>query len=106
MLNYRNSVIVVNTDTSFVRNAISCFDNYCTNLTGTQKYGLDALLQSIHLSHGFEGQARQNLENVLGGLTVRTSEYATFALDLIGKADSITKDPENPQSQVNTTVNN
>lgn len=106
MLNYRNSVIVANTDTSFVRDAVTCFDNYCSNLTGTQKYGLDALLQSIHLSSGFEGQARQNLENVLGGLAARTSEYATFALDLIGKADSITKDPENPQSQLNATVDN
>lgn len=85
LLTYRLSVKAVNENSFFVNTVKNTFKNYCHNLVDVQNEGLDALLQAIMLTNNFEGEARETYQDICANLLVQTGEYATFALDVIGK---------------------
>ncbi|MCQ2752037.1 MAG: hypothetical protein MJ189_02940 [Coriobacteriales bacterium] len=106
VLQYRISVIQVNSDDNFTKRVIETFSNYCSYLTDKDKLNaLDSLLNSIIMSNTFEGEARDTIQLYCASMSLKTSQYATFALDVLGKSDVTTKDESKDTSDLNKTVN-
>lgn len=106
VLSYRIGAIEVNNDNSFTKDVINKFNNYSTNLTGKTEQGLDALLQSIFLTNAFEGEARDSINSYCAMLALKTSIYATFALDVIEKSNMASKSEEDEGSDLMKVTNN
>ncbi len=98
---YRISVIKINENPTFVREVIVGFKNYCTNLIGKRGTGIDAFLQSMYLTACFEGEIKDDYRSFCTNMMAETCEYAVFALDVAGKSDKTTKDPNDTASDVN-----
>ena len=106
VLSYRIGAIEVNKDNSFTKDVINKFNNYSTNLTGKTEQGLDALLQSLYLSNAFEGEAKDSINSYCATLALKTSIYATFALDVIEKSNMTSKSEEDDGSDLMKVTNN
>ena len=105
VLQYRISVDQVLSDDNFTKKVIQSFSNFCSYLTDSEKLNaLDSLLNSIILSNTFEGEARETIQLYCASMSLKTSQYATFALDVLGKSDVTTKDPNLDTSDLNKTV--
>lgn len=98
---HRISVNVLNTDkgSGFVGQTVRAFNNYCTNLAGKRGTGLDAMIQCMYLTSGFEGEVKDEYYAFCSDMLLKTDEYATFTLDIIGKCDTATKEIDNPSSE-------
>lgn len=106
VLLFRISVGMINQNSDFVRDTIDTFNNYCTNLIGKRNTGFDAFIQALYLTNGFEGELKDSYNTFCNEMVVMTGEFATFALDVIGKSDKATKRETDPGSDANIAAQN
>lgn len=105
VLLYKIGYIVVNQNPEMVRDTISTFKNYCTNL-GKSEYGVDALIGALKSSNAFAGEIREQFNNFCATMLMKTGEYAAFTIDLIGKSNITKKSATDPGSDINIAAGN
>ena len=105
VLLYRIGYIVINQNPEMVRNVISTFKNFCVNLNKGE-YGIDALTGAMRASSAFAGEIREQYNNFCAAMIVKTGEYASFAIDVIGKSNITKKSETDPGSDINVAADN
>lgn len=88
-LTYRLSVVTAKTHSAEITEINTYFNQLCESLQKTKDWGMYAPLQSLCLSHGFEGEVRDEMTSLTSSVLMKLSEYATICLDGIGKCPSI-----------------
>ena len=76
---YRTSCQVMSDNDKWVITLLNAYRNYCSNVTKTNS-GVNAMLNAIYNSHGFEGEAKDEIDKLLDGLIVQAGYYGQFAL--------------------------
>lgn len=105
VLIYRIGYIVINQNPEMVRSVISTFKNYCVNLNKGE-YGIDALTGAMRASSAFAGEIREQYNSFCATMIVKTGEYASFAIDVIGKSNITKKSETDPGSDINVAADN
>ena len=87
----------------WVIDLLNAYDNYCSNIL-KQDSGVNAMLNAIYQSYGFEGEAKDDINKLLDGLTVQAGYYGQFALACAcqDSMQTIAKRQETQQHFVNT----
>jgi len=62
------------------------FELFCSEVQKPQ-FGLDALIQLYYNSNGFEGEAREAIEETCDSVIATTGYYGTFLFNLMGQDD-------------------
>ncbi|MBQ9180207.1 MAG: Ig-like domain-containing protein, partial [Firmicutes bacterium] len=62
------------------------YENYCNNIL-QQDSGVNARLQAMYLTHGFEGEIKKDIENFCDGMVAQAGLYGQFALTCAGQSD-------------------
>ena len=88
---YRAAASEVNEDARFARKVNDAFNNYCNHLASSED-GIDAMLNTIYLTHSFEFEAREDIENFLNRMTLKTGVYGSFVSNVNGMSNTIGKD--------------
>lgn len=76
---YKTSCQVMSENDAWVISLLNAYRNYCSNIV-KQDSGVNAMLNAIYNSHGFEGEAKDDINKLLDGLTVQAGYYGQFAL--------------------------
>jgi len=76
---YKTSCQVMTDNDQWVISVLNAYRNYCSNVL-KQDSGVNAMLNAIYLSHGFEGEAKGDIDKLINGLTVQAGYFGQFAL--------------------------
>ncbi|MBP3884077.1 MAG: hypothetical protein J6D54_03960 [Olsenella sp.] len=76
---YKTSCQVMSDNDSWVISMLNAYRNYCSNIM-KQDSGVNAMLNAMYNSHGFEGEAKDDINKLIDGLTVQAGYYGQFAL--------------------------
>ena len=76
---YKTSCQVMSDNDQWVRGLLSAYKKYCDNILKRDS-GVNAMLNAIYNSHGFEGEAKDDITKLIDGLTVQAGYYGQFAL--------------------------
>ena len=76
---YKTSCQVMSENDQWVRGLLSAYKKYCDNILKRDS-GVNAMLNAIYNSHGFEGEAKDDITKLIDGLTVQAGYYGQFAL--------------------------
>ncbi len=76
---YKTSCQVMSDNDAWVISVLNAYRNYCTNIM-KQDSGANAMLNAVYQSHGFEGEAKEDINKLIDGLTVQAGYYGQFAL--------------------------
>ena len=88
LLTYRVAAVEVNKDATFSLEVERMFGNYCSHLLSAEE-GLDAVFKSIYLTHAFEYQVRDDINNFCNEMVLATATYGSFAMNVLGMSDFI-----------------
>ena len=79
----------VNKDAKFTKTLIQRYNNYVNHLTSPDD-GIDAMLKSVFLTHAFEVQVRDDINNFLDRIIIKSGVYGLFVVNVLGMSDSAT----------------
>ncbi len=82
---FRVGASEINGDRLFAADVKREFRNYCTHLSAPED-GIDAMLQATYLSHSFEYEVKDQLEEFCDQMLIKTGVYGVFAADVLGKS--------------------
>ncbi len=75
--------------TNYVYKVRDAFNNYCTQLVNSTT-GVTALVQSMYLTHTFEYQIRDQINELFNRILVEVGGYSVFAMNILGMSDTAT----------------
>lgn len=81
---YKISCDVMTSNDGWVISVLNAYRNYCDNIL-KQDSGVNAMLNAIYLTHGFEGEAKDDIKEFLGNMVVQAGYYGQFALTCAGQ---------------------
>lgn len=81
----------VNKDATFTKNLIQDYKNYVEHFTADED-GIDCILKSMYLTHAFEKQTKDDINNFLDRSVVKAGTYGLFVTNVLGMSDSATDD--------------
>ena len=81
----------VNKDANFTKNLIQDYNNYVDHFTADED-GIDTILKSMFLTHAFEKQIKDDINNFLDRSVVKAGTYGLFVTNVLGMSDSATDD--------------
>ena len=83
---------------------MNAYRKYCDNVL-KQDSGVNAMLNAMYLTHGFEGEIRGDIETFCDGMTAQAGVYGQFALACAAQDSNVKKsDREKVQEQFADTV--
>lgn len=71
---------------TWVVEVTNAYRNYCNNVL-KQNSGVNAFLNYIYLTHGFEGEAKKSIEDFCDSMIVQAGIYGEFTLSCAGQDD-------------------
>lgn len=89
LLFYRLGCIAVNKTAAFPIKVDNAFKNYCTFLFATDD-GIDAILKSFYLTHSFEFETKDAMNDFLNRIMLKTGTYGAFVTSVLGMSDTTT----------------
>ena len=89
VISYRLGYAFVNNSASFPLDVKARFENYCDRLFKA-KTGTEAILNAYYLTHAFEFEVKDDMQDLLNELIVKTGVYGLFAMNILGMSRSIT----------------
>lgn len=89
MIVYRNSVCAAREKIEVVQKMSDQFSFLCRALCDNMNYGLYAPLKALCLSHGFEGEIKDELVSICSWTLVKLDQDAMMVLDCVGKSNGI-----------------
>ena len=81
---YKISCEVMTANTSWVARVITLYKQYCDNIM-QQNSGINAFLNYIYLTHAFEGEVKNLIEEFLDDMVVQAGIFGQFALTCAGQ---------------------
>ncbi len=81
---YKISCDAMSNNDQFVISVLNAYRNYCKNVL-SQNSGINAMLNAIYLTHGFEGEAKDDIVEFINGMVVQAGYYGQFALSCAGQ---------------------
>lgn len=90
LLTYRIAATKVNKDAKFSLDVQKLFNNYSLRLLESGN-GLDAMIESLYLTHAFEYQVKDELTAFCNQMIVKTGVYGSFVMNVLGMSDFITE---------------
>lgn len=99
VLTYRIGAAEVNADAKFARKVNDSFTNYCSHLKASED-GIDAMLNTFYLTHSFEFETREDIENFLDRMLLKTGVYGTFVSTINGMSTTITTEKKNTSASI------
>ena len=69
----------------FVTSVVSTYSNYCDNIL-TQDSGVNAFLNYMFLTHGFEAEIRDDIDKFCDVMITQAGFYGMFALNCAGQS--------------------
>jgi|GEM_PF-6009764 len=81
---YRIACQVMTENNSWVSGVISLYSQYCENIL-QQNSGINAFLNYIYQTHGFEGEAHDQIINFLDAMIAQVGFYGEFVLTCAGQ---------------------
>ena len=88
---YKISCQVMTENNSWVAEVLSNYTHYCDNILQRDS-GINAFLNYIYLTHAFEGEVKDDINNFLDGMTAQVGFYGEFALTCAGQDSLQTTD--------------
>ena len=83
----------------WVISAINAYSNYCDMVMKTNS-GIDALINTLYLTHGFEGEVASDVRDITNSMIATAGYYGSFVLTVAGQdADQTTKAKEDLQKK-------
>lgn len=77
---YCISCDVMSKDDQFVIDVTNAYRNYCNNIM-KQDSGINAWLNAMYLTHGFEGEVKEDIETFCDAMVVQAALYGQFAIN-------------------------
>lgn len=71
-------------DNQWVVEVTNAYKNYCNNVLKLNS-GISAFLNYIYLTHGFEGEVKEDIEKFCNGMVAQAGVYGQFALSCAGQ---------------------
>lgn len=81
---YRIAIDVMSENDKWVTQAINAYRNYCKEVR-TQNSGINAFLNYMYLTHGFEGEIKEDIENFCDGMIFQVGYFGEFILSCAGQ---------------------
>ncbi len=78
---YQLSCETMSNNSTYVADVVSAYKLYSENLMATNN-GIDALIKMQFVTHGFEGEVKEEIENIRNTMTFSAGVYGTFALNV------------------------
>ncbi|MBQ9015586.1 MAG: fibronectin type III domain-containing protein [Firmicutes bacterium] len=69
---------------AWVISVTNAYENYCKNIL-EQDSGVNAMLNAMYLTHGFEGEIKQDITDFCDKMAVKAGVYGEFALTCAGQ---------------------
>ena len=91
LLIYRTTAEEINKSAEFAKNVKSAFENYKSNLVKSEN-GFDAIIRALYYTHTFEYEISDVINDIFAELVFETVYYGSFAKDVIGMSNDISKD--------------
>ncbi len=103
---YKISCDVMSNNDAWVISVCNAYRKYCDNVL-IQNSGVNAMLNAIYLTHGFEGEAKDTIKTFIDSMVVQAGYYGQFALSCAGqdKMQSLS-DRQDLQTRFTDTVTN
>ena len=86
---YEVTVDAVNDNTQFVYDVRDAYKNYCLHLLSNENDGVYAMLNSMYLTHAFQYQIKDEINEFFDQMIVKTGTYGMFASDILGMSNDI-----------------
>ncbi|MDO5441029.1 MAG: S-layer homology domain-containing protein [Bacillota bacterium] len=86
---YEVTVDAVNDNTQFVYDVRDAFKNYCMHLLSNENDGVYAMLNSMYLTHAFQYQIKDDINEFFDQMIVKTGTYGMFASDILGMTNDV-----------------
>ena len=103
---FRVGASEINGDRLFAADVKREFQNYCTHLSSPED-GIDAMFQATYLSHTFEYEVKDQLNEFCDDMLIKTGVYGVFAADVLGKSlTATTADKEGAMDAMCKAVDN
>lgn len=87
----------------FVIEVAETYTNYCKHAMDLNS-GVNAMLNAMYLTHGFEGEIRDEIESFCDAMVVRTGVYGQFALSCACQDDMMRPSERETLQQLFTTA--
>jgi len=102
---YRIACAKINSDSEFALEVSRQYANYCSHLT-TSGEGVDAILKTFFLTHAFEYEVKQDIQDFCDRMIINTGTYGMFAANVLGMSHLITNDERQAAvNQMTETIN-
>ena len=83
---YQISCDVMSENDSWVISVRNAYRKYCDNVM-TKDSGINAMLNAMYLTHGFEGEIKDDIMDFCDAMIVKTGFYGEFVLTCVGQDD-------------------
>ena len=102
---YHISCEQMSANNQWVIGVTNAYTNYCNNIL-QQDSGVNARLQTMYLTHGFEGEIKKDIDDFLDGMVAQAGLYGQFALTCAGQSNlQTTQNKQKIQGLFADTVN-
>lgn len=86
---YQESCRVISEKNDDIEKYIEAYINYCKNIK-LEKSGVDAFIQNLYLTHGFEGQVKKDIINFCNTQLKNVGTYGLIIMTAANQSDKIT----------------
>lgn len=88
---YYVSCDLMSADSAWVTGVRSKYREYCNNVLNKNS-GIDAMLNAMYLTHGFEGEIKEDIDTFCDSMVAKTGVYGLFALNCACQCDMVAKE--------------
>ena len=83
---YHVSCQVMTDEDEWVTGVVNAYRKYCDNVL-SQNSGVNAMLNAMYLTHGFEGEIKDDIATFCDAMTAKAGVYGQFALACVAQDD-------------------
>ena len=88
VITFKLSDNYINSSADFSNNVLNQYKLYCEHLLANTE-GVDALLQTMYLTHAFEFEIKKDLKDLINLMSLQTGTYSAFVANIISMSNYI-----------------